>query len=77
MTPHHCDMQKLQRFSLENAKQTHTNAETCQDDGYGIKHGLVAVALQMPYVAVCNETAFYLHQIDHGLAQITHKTRET
>ena len=34
-------------------------------DGYGIKHGLIAAALHMPYVAVCAESSFFVHRIEH------------
>ena len=34
-------------------------------DGYGIKHGLIAAALHMPYVAVCAKSLFLLYWIEH------------
>ena len=56
---HHGHGSHHTNFPLIASEQTHTNVKTCQVDGYGIKHGLMAVALQMPYVAVCAETSFF------------------
>ena len=47
-------MPSLQKSTRESAKakNTHTNAETCQADGFQIEHGLVAVALEMYYIKI-------------------------
>ena len=46
-------------------------AETCQIDGYRIEHGLIAVALQLPYIAVCAETSQTDgYRTEHGLIAV-------